>query len=189
MIQLPLRNSLHLAHTFLQNLVPQGASVVDATCGNGKDTAFLAQLVGETGQVWAFDIQKQALHNTYRFLCEQGLEQRVKLIQACHSRIHCFVPGPIFACMFNLGYLPGGDHDVTTEASTTLLALSALKDMLSKGGIMSIVSYPGHPAGKQEYDKVKAYLSTWPQQEFEVVEFSFINQINLPAILLLVHKL
>ena len=31
--------------------------VIDATCGNGADTALLAGLVQEGGQVYAFDIQ------------------------------------------------------------------------------------------------------------------------------------
>lgn len=37
---------------------------VDATAGNGHDTLFLAQLLGQGGQVAAFDIQPQALEKT-----------------------------------------------------------------------------------------------------------------------------
>ncbi len=41
-----------------------GDFVIDATMGNGHDTAFLAELVGPSGEVFAFDIQKEALINT-----------------------------------------------------------------------------------------------------------------------------
>ena len=41
-----------------------GETVVDATAGNGNDTQFLAELVGENGHVLAFDIQQAALDST-----------------------------------------------------------------------------------------------------------------------------
>ena len=42
----------------------EGDYVVDATIGNGYDTLFLAKLVKESGHVFGFDIQEQALINT-----------------------------------------------------------------------------------------------------------------------------
>lgn len=186
---LPVKNSVNIARMIMKNVVPEGASVLDATCGNGRDTAFLADLVGPAGHVWAFDIQPQAIEKTRESLKNLGLEERVSLIQACHSKIGDYVPDQVFAAMFNLGYLPGGDHSLKTGASTTLMALSAMQNLLARGGVMSIVAYPGHPGGEDEYEAVKHYLSSWPQQDFEVLEFSFLNQVNQPAILLLVHKL
>ncbi len=38
----------------------EGDIVIDATMGNGHDTQFLAELVGENGHVYAFDIQESA---------------------------------------------------------------------------------------------------------------------------------
>ena len=35
----------------------EGDTVVDATCGNGHDSKWLAQAVGPTGTLYAFDIQ------------------------------------------------------------------------------------------------------------------------------------
>ena len=43
-------------HSWTQFVAP-GDTVVDATCGNGYDTLYLASLVGPQGQVYAFDIQ------------------------------------------------------------------------------------------------------------------------------------
>ena len=38
-----------------------GDTAVDFTMGNGNDTLFLSETVGESGHVYAFDIQESAL--------------------------------------------------------------------------------------------------------------------------------
>ena len=43
---------LEMAHQFLAEVITKEDVVVDATMGNGHDTAFLAQ---RAGQVYAFD--------------------------------------------------------------------------------------------------------------------------------------
>ena len=50
-------------HFILAHLKP-GDRAVDFTMGNGYDTVFLSQTVGETGEVFAFDIQPAALRHT-----------------------------------------------------------------------------------------------------------------------------
>ena len=61
---------LEMAHQFLAEVITKEDVVVDATMGNGHDTAFLAQLAG---QVYAFDIQEQALVNTQERLDGENL--------------------------------------------------------------------------------------------------------------------
>ncbi len=39
--------------------------------GAGRDTLFLARCVGNTGKVFAFDIQAEAVKATQQLLCEQ----------------------------------------------------------------------------------------------------------------------
>ena len=75
-----LKTALHFSHQLLRECVQPGDIVVDATMGNGHDTLFLAELVGEKGQVHAFDIQQQALEQTTKRLNEANLTSRV----ACH---------------------------------------------------------------------------------------------------------
>ena len=57
--QLMLQTALHFSHQLLKEVVEPGDFVIDATMGNGHDTAFLAELVGPSGEVFAFDIQKK----------------------------------------------------------------------------------------------------------------------------------
>ena len=61
--------------------------------------------------------------------------------------------------MFNLGYLPGGDHHLATKTNTTIQAVEAGLGMLKTGGIMSICIYSGGDSGFEERDGVLEYLS------------------------------
>ena len=59
-----LENILPFAHSLLRQALKAGGRALDATAGNGHDTLLLAQSVGETGRVWAFDVQSKALVQT-----------------------------------------------------------------------------------------------------------------------------
>ena len=52
--------------------VNEGDVVIDATCGNGYDTAALSEAVGESGMVIAFDIQQKAIDNTRTLMERDG---------------------------------------------------------------------------------------------------------------------
>ena len=53
-----LQRVLQYAQTLLEMSVGEGDIAVDATAGNGHDTLFLANLVGNDGYVYAFDVQQ-----------------------------------------------------------------------------------------------------------------------------------
>ena len=53
-----LKNARHLAARYMEDILREGDVAVDATMGNGGDTAFLCKLVGKTGHVYAFDVQQ-----------------------------------------------------------------------------------------------------------------------------------
>ncbi len=57
-------SAVGLSHILLRERVKPGDRVVDATCGNGHDTLFLAGLVEAEGAVFAFDVQELALEKT-----------------------------------------------------------------------------------------------------------------------------
>jgi tRNA G37 N-methylase Trm5 len=146
------------AHREIAAVVREGDHVIDATAGNGHDTVFLAKLVGGTGEVIAFDVQAQAIASTRERLEAEGLLERVKLVHGSHGMIaeHA-AAGSVAAVMFNLGYLPGGDHGVVTRTEETLLALDLAKWALRPGGILTIVCYPGHEGGDEESAAVMAW--------------------------------
>ncbi len=52
--------------------------------------------------------------------------------------------------MFNLGWLPGAEHIVTTKTETTLTAVQAAIELIVPGGFVSICVYPGHEEGSRK---------------------------------------
>ena len=80
-----LKSARYLAQEMLSRVISPGDTVVDATTGNGYDTEFLCRLVGESGRVYAFDIQQDALRVAETRLREAGLLSRATLIHAGHG--------------------------------------------------------------------------------------------------------
>ena len=120
-----LGRAVHLAHHLLSEVVTPGGTAIDATAGNGYDSLFLARLVGPRGKVYAIDIQADALEKTSRLLLDEGVRERVVLVQASHEQLGEIVNEQVDGVIFNLGYLPGGDHKLVTTGETTVRALNA----------------------------------------------------------------
>ncbi|WP_269537678.1 class I SAM-dependent methyltransferase [Cerasicoccus fimbriatus] len=143
-----------VAHDQLAAVVQPGSFTIDATAGNGHDTAFLAKLVGKAGKVMAIDKQLQALINTDKRLIDEGLRKQAILIQGSHADMLDYAPTPwihgVKAIVFNLGYLPGSDKSVNTSADSTHAALHVCKKLLAPGGLISILIYRGHDGGHDE---------------------------------------
>ena len=177
-----------LAQNLLRGAIHAGDIVIDATAGNGHDTVFLADLVGEAGRVLAFDIQATAIEETRRKLEEAHLDSRVELFQKSHARMagHA-AAGSVSAIMFNLGYLPGADHELTTSDSETLTAIAVSESLLKSGGILSIVCYPGHPAGAVEAAKVEEWLTSRTPDGWRVGKYAMLGTLR-PAPYLLIGR-
>ncbi len=183
---------LPFARILLQKSVQPGDITVDGTMGNGFDTAFLADLVGETGHVYAFDIQSEAIHNTTAKLEEKQLLDRCTLFHAGHEQLNSLIPAnetrKLTGAIFNLGYLPGGDKSITTQASTTISAIEQLLDVMVPEGIIVLVIYHGHPEGEMERDKLLEYVKNIPQKVAHVLHYGFMNQVNHPPFIVAIEK-
>ncbi|MDQ8182974.1 FAD-dependent oxidoreductase [Pelagicoccus sp. SDUM812005] len=155
----------------IQRTLQPGDLAIDATAGNGHDTQWLAQTVGPTGHVFAYDIQEQALATTRTRLAKYELLPQTTLIQAGHETLLETIPaehhGQIAAIVFNLGFLPGGDASVITLPDTTLAALEASLQLLKPGGILVVTLYPAHPGAQQEVEQVLAWLAHLPKTQFQ----------------------
>ena len=143
-----------LAKERVATVLKPGDHAVDATMGNGWDTLFLAEKVGESGKVFAFDVQEFALEQTRKKLVKLGLEGRCELFQRGHEELATVVTGELGAVMFNLGYLPYADQEIQTHPETTLAALEAAVQLLREGGMLSVICYRGHPGGEEEAQAV-----------------------------------
>lgn len=185
-----LQTALHFSHSLLSEVVTEGMVAVDATMGNGNDTAFLAKLVGASGHVYAFDVQKQAVENTARKLVELAFSERVTLLNQGHETVATILPNetPLSAAIFNLGYLPKSDKQIITKPETTKQALDSLLTYLVPKGRIIVVVYYGHDGGQAELDLVQNYCQQLPQESYNVLSYQFINQKNNPPILFCIEK-
>ena len=183
-----LRGATALAHLFLREVVRPGDRVVDATCGNGHDTLFLAQLVGPEGKVWGFDIQEQAMAATAALLEGAGCRERVELHHAGHEQLTTSVTSPVDAVVFNLGYLPGGDKGCITSPHNTVVALTQAVELLAPGGRICISLYTGHPGGMEESDAVEAWGAGLLPREFHVWCSRQMNRSAGAPYLIMVEK-
>lgn len=165
-----------LVHEMCELVIEPGDIVVDATAGNGHDTLALARLVGETGRVFAFDVQHRAHEQTARRLADHGFTDRVTLVARGHQRMRQSLPpatqGQVAVVVFNLGYLPGGDKLRITLASSTLPALDQATGVLKEGGLLTVVAYPGHQGGDEEYLAVEQWFKRQPAplREIRIVD-------------------
>lgn len=176
----------------VQNIVKEYITdndiVIDATMGNGNDTMFLADQVGENGNVYAFDIQKKAIETTKDKLNERNLLNRVTLIEDSHENIKKYVEKPIQVAMFNLGYLPTGNKEIITRPKSTLKAIASILDLLKSNGIISIISYYGHEGGLLEKNTVCEYLGKLSNKEYDVISIGYENRKKNAPIIYLVRK-
>lgn len=171
---------------FLLEHIGEGDTVVDFTMGNGNDTLFLSKTVGESGRVFAFDIQEEALISTRKHLEENAAPENYTLICASHHRVREFVEGPIKAGIFNLGYLPrSGKKAVTTLRETTYPAVVRALELLAPDGVLIVAIYPGHEEGRLEGDMLRDYFKTLSRFRICASEFHILNSPDSPYFYLL----
>ncbi|RSL32883.1 methyltransferase domain-containing protein [Salibacterium salarium] len=187
-----LHNVLDFAKEVMNQSINDGDIAIDATAGKGSDTLFLARRVGESGKVYSFDIQKEALDQTSQLLHHHQLDNRVTLFQQGHEQANSLIPveeqARLKTVVFNLGYLPGGNKQITTQTNTTVQAVSDFLDMLPSGGLLVVVVYHGHEEGKKEKEALETYSTQLNQQQVQVLRYEFVNQVNRPPFLLLFQK-
>jgi len=174
---------IDLAHHYWKLLLLPTDTVVDATCGNGKDSLFLARLIPE-GILIALDVQQTALDKAYQYLAENlSSEQltRIKLLLQSHAS---FPPlARVKLIVYNLGYLPGGNKEITTQTATTLSSLQAALTLLAPGGAVSLTCYPGHPEGKREEEALLEVVKTLPSAEWNICYHQWTNRSTSPSLL------
>ncbi len=185
---LDFKSARHWAQELLGEALYKGAVAMDGTMGGGGDTLFLCEKVGETGRVYAFDVQQDAVNRTRDRLSLAGLATRASLYCAGHERISEFVKEPVDAAVFNLGWLPGGDKAVTTRVETTIAALDGCLALLKPRGIITVCAYPGHPEGEAELRAVSAWASALPDT-FQAMVRAFLNPARPAPALFAVQRI
>ena len=155
------------AQNLAKRFLVRGSIAIDATCGNGFDTLFLAEQVGSSGVVYGLDIQERAIETVRKKLIAKGMLSQCRLVVSCHSQLNSIVnpvhAGVVSVVMFNLGYLPlVGDKSIVTRTETTLVALDHASELVGPGGLISVLAYPGHTGGLEEANCVANWVARRP---------------------------
>ncbi len=163
------KNFLHtLAHLLWKEVLETGDIAIDATCGNGHDTLALIEM---GASVIALDVQPAALDAT-----RARVRQRAQLLLQSHETLPCRAK----LVVYNLGYLPGSDKQLTTRVETTL---KSLQDAMKKAQYISVMAYPGHAEGLRELEAIVAFCAT--QKEWLVSMHTLVNRVQAPQLLFL----
>lgn len=166
------------AHDLWKQHLKEGDFALDLTCGNGHDTLVLATLLPK-GIVFGIDLQKEAIAATQERV--KGFSN-VELFQLSHPALPSLPRSPQLA-VYNLGYLPGGDKQITTMATTTVQSLDVVAKILSDQGAISITCYPGHEAGAVEEEAVLSWAASLPSHLWSVCHYRWLNRLKSPSLI------
>lgn len=178
------QNTVSLSHQLFTDIVIPGDLIVDATCGNGKDSLFLAKLLCGEGRLVVYDIQEQAINNTKALLRAQLTEREFSILefkQQSHEHIN-EQGAKLFH--YNLGYLPKGDKSITTVTKSTLASIQMALGLLAPQGVVSVVCYPGHREGNEEMLALEDFSQTLSPKLWKVSSYSVLNRRQAPRLLL-----
>ena len=193
-----IRQTTELALHLVRPYVAPDAAAVDATCGNGHDTLALAEM--GPAQLYAFDIQEQAVRATTELLQHHGYSKsiadgRITVCCRAHEQMGTIVShddgtgaAPVRAVIFNLGYLPGGDKERTTHVDSTLAAVGAAMELLAPDGVICITMYSGHPEGKREKTALLEFASALDAGKWHTAYVRMPNQKHDPPEILLITR-
>lgn len=183
------RSARFWAAELIKGALYNGAVAVDATLGNGHDALWLCETVGEEGRVYGFDVQAQAVENSRARLEAAGVADRATLILDGHENMGAYLePQSADAVMFNLGWLPGAQHGVTTRTETTLRATEAALGILKEEGLLAICIYPGHEEGAREREALIQWARALDERRYDVMLRCYLNQSGNPPLMLAVKK-
>ena len=147
---------------------------VDMTMGRGSDTAFLLECCDE---VYAFDILEDALRQTQNRIGDDASAHLILDSHTCFNRyVDSFDVG-----IFNLGYLPTGDHQQTTLLESTKIAIPLAVEAMKK--VLFIVVYPGHNEGLKESVWIDEYVSMLDSHLYNVSCFKMMNKQGSPYVI------
>ncbi|MDL2249015.1 methyltransferase domain-containing protein [Tyzzerella sp. OttesenSCG-928-J15] len=180
--------TIDVAHSFVKPHISQGDICIDATCGAGFDTAFLSTAAGAYGKVLSFDIQHEAIETAKLNIADHPFYSNITFINSGHQHIDEYAEKATVSCiMFNLGWLPGGNHEIRTKTQTTISAITKSLTLIKPTGIISLCLYCGKEMGHDEKKAVLEFAKKLPS-EFDVIYIDYLNKNNPPTNLFIVRK-
>ena len=179
-----LETPIELNRRLIKGILKSGDIVIDATCGNGHDSTFIAECIGKEGTLYCFDIQAEAIKNTQESLERLNNKPMYLMFKESHAKLELFVKTKVDCVFYNLGYLPTSDKTITTEATETIKSVQAAFKLLKPNGIISLMVYLTHD-NQLEYQQIKNYLLSLNSNEVSIAETAFILRKSSPVLFII----
>ncbi len=176
---------LKIAHSYWQTFLQRNDVVIDATCGNGQDTLFLASLL-QLKKIYGFDIQAQAIENTQKLLkknLNKDILKNIFLFNVSHIDFSKYIKEKANLIIYNLGYLPSGNKAITTMTDITIKSIQSAFSILNKKGAICITCYPGHLEGLKEKNAILNFLKTLDNKTYNICHHQWINKQSAPSVI------
>lgn len=176
-------NNIRYVRRQIAMFADDNSVIIDATCGNGNDSLYLAERYPNS-KIIGFDVQQQAIDNSKKRCAHCA---NTEFILDSHSNLDQYVSEPVSLAIFNLGYLPHADITITTLATSTISAIEKLLGLLTPGGAIIITLYRGE-SNLVETDIVLKFLRTINKDFYIVSMYDLINLNGNPFNVIIERK-
>lgn len=168
-----------LIREYASKYLSESLTLVDATCGMGNDTIYMAKLV-PTARVYSYDIQAIAINYAQKQAKVLNLDNITFKLQS-----HEFIDETPDLVLYNLGYLPTGDKAITTTHETTLPSITKIVKLININPrlLIIVVVYPGHPEGLLESNFLDDYVKSLDSSKYLVCKYQNYNRPSSPYLL------
>lgn len=180
-----ITNTKTLIKFLIENYIKKASVAIDMTCGNGIDSKLILDSF-DIKKLYCFDIQQQALDNTKNLLKNY---RNYEIILDNHKNFDKYIKENVDFAIYNLGYLPRGDKEITTNYIDVEESLNKLLNKLNKNAVIIITFYPGHLSGKIESKEVLTFLKKLNQKQYMILKFTFENQKNNPPFVVMIQNI
>lgn len=175
-----LNNVVKFKNNIIRDYCNRNSVVVDATMGNGNDTLFLSKIC-KNGMVHAFDVQDLAIENTKQRCAGQS---NIKYYLKSHAKFITLGLKEIDFAIFNLGYLPGSDLEISTNYQSTILGIEQMLEVLKVNGAICITLYTGHDKGVEAVGLLN-FISKLSNNYYAILKYEFLNLDNAPYVIVI----
>ena len=155
----------------------------DMTVGKGNDSKYILDNTS-VERLYGFDIQKEAEKAARNLI---GKDERFIFHLESHEKVDNYIKEGLDLAVFNLGYLPGGDKEITTNYKSTIKSLEKTLGLMDPDGLIIITIYPGHPAGKLESERIEKFLNNLDSKKYAVMKLAYQNRPNNPPYIMVVQ--
>lgn len=167
-----------LSHYFIaQSIKKDNLIAADFTCGSGEDSAYLASF-SQIKKIYSFDVQMEAIEAAKKLCNDPKIEYICDGHEHLDQYIDCFDIG-----IFNFGYFPAGDHNITTLLDTSIKAVKLALNRLNKKGLLLLVLYPGHDEGNKEAKYFEAFCEGLNPAHYVMMKLQMMQKPTSPYII------